>query len=66
MVCWGIVADDVQGNFLTPMAMIGKAVFLEVARVSATMVTGQFFVGHVGVHLGRRYFSTASGGGRGF
>ena len=50
-----------RGNFLAPMAMIGGAVFVEVAGVGATVVTGGFLARCVGVHLSWRRFGAASG-----
>ena len=49
-----------RGDFLAPVAMVGGAVFAEVAGVGATMMTGGFLAGCVGVHLGRRRFGAAS------
>ena len=42
-----------KGDFLAPMAMIGGAVFVEVAGIGATVMTGGFLAGCVGVHLVR-------------
>ena len=52
-----------RGNFLAPVAMIGGAVFVEVARVRATVVTGRFLARCVRVHSSRRHFDPASRGG---
>ena len=40
-----------RGDFLASMAMVGGAVFVEVAGVGATVMTGQFL--NVRVHLSR-------------
>ena len=45
-----------RGDFLAPIAVIGGAVFAEVARVGATMVTGEFLAGCVRDHPGWRRF----------
>ena len=42
-----------RGNFLASMAVIGGAIFTEVAGVGATVVTGRFLAGCVRVHPGR-------------
>ena len=51
------------GDFLAPMAMIGGAVFMEMARVGATVITGRFLAGCVGVHPGGGAVSCGGGGG---
>ena len=49
-----------RGNFLAPMAVVSGAVFVEVARVGATVVAGGFLAGRVGVHLGWQCFGAGS------
>ena len=49
-----------RGDFLAPMAMVGGAVFAEMAGVRATVVTGGFLAGRVRVHSGWQHFGAAS------
>ena len=48
------------GDFLAPVAVIGGAVFSEVAGVGATVITGGFLTGCVGIHSGWRRFGAIS------
>ena len=55
-----------RGDFLAPMAVVGGAIFAEVAGVGATVMTGGFLAGYVGIHPGWRRFGAASRVCRGF